>query len=206
MRLKGMSYSQIKSKVKVSKSTLSVWLEKYPLSPERIRQLRDLNPQRIENCRNTKLRKRQLMLDGVYSEVAKDIGLISKRDLFIAGLFLYWGEGTKASRNVVAFSNTDPSMNKFFIKWLKLMGVEKRFLKIKLHLYVDMNVKKETMFWAKELDVPISNFVKPYIKDSKLSSLTYKNSFSHGTCNIIYSNAVLHNKIMMSLKYLRDIV
>ena len=49
MRLSGMSYSQIKEVVPVSKSTLSVWLENYPLSQERIRELRDLSPKRIES-------------------------------------------------------------------------------------------------------------------------------------------------------------
>lgn len=206
MRLKGMSYSQIISKVNVSKGTLSLWLEKYPLSTERIQELRDWNPKRIENCRNTKFLKRQKMLDEVYLEVKREIGLISKRDLFIAGLFLYWGEGTKTSRSITAFTNTDPAMLKFFIKWLKLMGVEKNSLRVKLHLYVDMNIKEKNKFWSNELKISESNFEKPYIKDSKFTSLTYRNSFGHGTCTVTYGNANLHNKIMMSLKYLRDVV
>lgn len=206
MRLKGMSYSQIKSIVKVSKSTLSIWLEKYPLSQERIKELRDWNPRRIENCRNTKLKKRQDKLQMVYGIVAKEIGKLSKRDLFIAGLFLYWGEGTKASRSVVAFTNTDPAMLKLFIKWLELIGIKKTVLKVKLHLYVDMNIKEKMNFWSKDLDIPLINFTKPYIKNSRFSSLTYRNSFGHGTCVICYANADLYNKIMMSLKYLREIV
>jgi hypothetical protein len=206
MRLKGMSYSQIKSKLKVSKSTLSLWLEKYPLSEKRIRELRDWNPRRIENCRNTKLRKRQEMLDGVYKSMAKEIGVLSSRDLFIAGLFLYWGEGTKASRNLVAFTNTDPSMLKLFIKWLNLMGVSINLLKVKLHLYVDMDIKKKTEFWVNELGIPKANFTKPYIKDSKFTSLTYKSGFGHGTCIVYYPNSILYNKIITSIKYLQQVV
>ena len=82
MRLQGMSYSQIREKLKVSKSTLSTWLEKYPLSKEKIRELRDWNPQRIENCRNTKLKKRQKKLEDVYNMISLEIGTLSKRDLF----------------------------------------------------------------------------------------------------------------------------
>lgn len=206
MRLKGMSYSQIKSTIKVSKSTLSLWLEKYPLSQERIKELRDWNPRRIENSRNTKLKKRQEKLKNIYKDVSREIGLLSDRDLFIAGLFLYWGEGTKSSRDMVAFTNTDPSMVSFFIKWLKLMGVKKSDLKIKLHVYSDMDFKKEISFWSKFLNISIENFRKPYIKDSKFSDLTYRNSFVHGTCSVIYGSSELHNKIIMALKYLRDIV
>jgi len=206
MRLRGMSYSQIKNKIKVSKSTLSLWLEKYPLSDKRIRELRDWNPRRIENCRNTKLKKREEKLARIYTEVSKEIGLLSKRDVYIGGLFLYWGEGTKASRDVLVCTNTDPSMIKFFLRWLELIGVSKDKLKVKLHLYVDMSVKKETIFWSNILGIKEENFKKPYIKESRFSNLTYKSTFGHGTCNLYHANSDMHNKVMMSLKYLRDIV
>jgi len=39
LRLAGYSYSQIKDKLKVSKSTLSGWLDKYPLTPQGIKEL-----------------------------------------------------------------------------------------------------------------------------------------------------------------------
>lgn len=201
-----MSYSQIKNKLSVSKSTLSAWLAKYPLSEERIRELRDWNPVRIEKSRKTKLLKRETMLDKVFSDVSEDIGFLSDRDLFIAGLFLYWGEGTKAARDIVAFTNTDPGMIRMFIKWLELMKVDQNKLKIKLHLYKDMNIKKETSFWAEELKVNLSNFRKPYIKESKFSNLNYKGQFGHGTCTVVYGNSKLHNKIIMSLKYLKEVV
>ncbi len=206
MRLRGMSYSQIKDKIKVSKSSLSLWLEKYPLSQEKIRELRDWNPRRIENCRNTKLKKRQNKLETIYKAVAKEIGSLSKRDLFIGGLFLYWGEGTKASRSLLVCTNTDPSMIKFFIKWLDLLGIERDKLKIRLHLYVDMNIKVETKFWSDNLGIRKENFKNPYIKESKFSNLTYKNGFGHGTCNLYYADSEVYNRVMMSLKYLRDIV
>lgn len=206
MRLKGMSYSEIRKIIKVSKSTLSLWLEKYPLSEKRLRELRDWNPKRIENSRNTKLIKRQKMLNEIYSNVIKEIGDFTERDLFIGGLFLYWGEGTKASRDVVAFTNTDPFMIKFFIKWLDLLGVDRNELKVKLHLYIDMDLKEKISFWSNLLSIPIKNFRKPYIKASKFSSITYKNTFGNGTCSVIYGNSKLHNKIIMSLKYLREVV
>lgn len=203
MRLRGMSYSQIKTKINVSKSTLSIWLEKYPLSPERIRLLRDFNPRRIENCRNTKLQKRNARLDKIYKEMSREIGSFSNRDLFIAGLFLYWGEGTKAARDTVAFTNTDPNMLKFFIKWMKNFGIPEEKMRVKLHLYQDMDINEKIKFWSDELKIPKENFRKPYIKPSKYSSLTYKNSFGQGTCSIVYGNAELHNKIIAGLKYIR---
>ena len=206
MRLKGLSYSQIRSKIKISKSTLSTWLEKYPLSSERIKELRDWNPRRIENCRNTKLKNRQKKLESVYKDISSEIGSLSKRDLFIAGMFLYWGEGTKASRDMIAFTNTDPAMIRFFIKWIKIFNVSRDKLKVKLHLYSDMNINRKTKFWSKILNISEKNFRKPYIKDSKFSSLTYKNSFGQGTCIVIYGSSDLYNKITIGLKYIREVV
>ena len=92
MRSKGMSYSQIKEKLGVSKSTLSGWLYDMPLSPKRIRELQADSPIRIEKYRNTMRAKKEVRLKGVYEKVRKDIGKLSKRDLFLAGMFLYWGE------------------------------------------------------------------------------------------------------------------
>jgi len=206
MRLKGLSYSQIRSKIKVSKSTLSNWLSKYPLSSERIKKLRDWNPRRIENCRNTKLKNRNEKLEKIYKNISNEISILSKREIFIAGLFLYWGEGTKASRDMVAFTNTDPTMLKFFIKWMMNLNIPREKMKVKLHLYSDMNKNEKMKFWSKTLNIPEENFKKPYIKDSKFSSLTYKNTFGQGTCTVIYGSSELYNKITMGLKYIRGVV
>ena len=66
LRKKGMSYSQIKAELGISKSTLSGWLSDMPLSEKRIKELRDFSPMRIERCRNTKMKKRQDRLDFVF--------------------------------------------------------------------------------------------------------------------------------------------
>ena len=110
MRKEGASYSQIKEKLKVSKSSLSLWLHEMPLPEKRLRELRDWNVVRIERFRNTMRRKREGRWAEVRKRAAKDIRTLSKRELLIAGLFLYWGEGTKTSVASTSISNTDPAM------------------------------------------------------------------------------------------------
>ena len=205
MRRKGMSYSQIKGKIKVSKSTLSGWLSDMPLSEKRIRELRADSPIRIERYRNTMRAKKDVRLREVYKKVSNDIGKFSKRELFLAGLFLYWGEGTKAQNSLVAITNTNPYLIKFFIKWLKLFGVENKDLKVKLHLYSDMNIKGSLDFWSKELKMPLSQFYKPYIKLTDSKSITYKNGFGKGTCSVILGSRDLWEYILMSIKYISEI-
>lgn len=202
LRLKGMSYSQIKEKLGISKSTLSGWLLNYPLSSRRIRELRDKNPRRIENYRNTMRKKREKRIQFIYDSVSKQLGELNDREMLVAGFFLYWGEGSKTRNSTVSLSNTDAGMIRFFIKWLKHMKVPKNKLSIKLHLYSDMDKEKEMNYWSKEIKLPLSQFTKPYIKKNKLSGLTYS-GFGHGTCLVRFYNQALNDHILSAIQYFR---
>src|SRR3989344_4443345 len=87
LRRRGMSYSQIKAKLGVSKGTLSYWLRDYPLPEDRLRELRDWNERRIERYRQTRRRQREKLLSDIYKEVKKDVLPLSKHDLLVTGLF-----------------------------------------------------------------------------------------------------------------------
>ena len=204
LRLEGESYSQIKEIIGVSKSTLSYWLKDYPLSEKRIRELRDNNPRRIERYRATRIRKKQERLEKIYQEEKKRILPLTKRDILIAGLLLYWGEGGKTKESQLCVSNTNPATIKFFIKWLGILGISRDEIKIRLHLYKDMQEKKEIEFWSKELVIPKTQFRKSYIKSSNMSSITYKIKFNHGTCNAILDDARITEKIFADLKIIED--
>ncbi len=206
LRKKGYSYSQIKAKLGISKSTLSGWLQAYPLSDKRIRELRDNNPRRIENYIKTMTKKREAKYLIEFERAKKDIGKITERELFIAGFFLYWAEGGKTRRNTLVISNTDPSMLKMYLKWLILLGIPKNKLKIKLHLYKDMNGNEEISFWQKELGIEKSQFQKAWIKKSKMTDLTYKNNFGHGTCNIILHHTITAVYVLMGIKFIANVM
>lgn len=205
LRTAGRSYSQIKSELGVSKSTLSNWLRDYPLSQKRIRELRDWNEQRIERYRETRRKKREEILNAIYKRQKSRLLPLSKRELFIGGLFLYWGEGGKTKLGELTISNTDPAVIITFIHWLKkCFGVKLTVLRVRLHLYKDMNVRKETKFWSSTLKIPISQFRSPYVKNSNRASLTYKNGFGHGTCNVMLSGAKLAKEVLMGLRAMND--
>lgn len=203
LRKKGCSYSQIKDEIGVSKSTLNGWLYDMPLSEKRIRELQADSPIRIEHYRNTMRKKREARLAKVYTEISRKIGKLSNRELFLAGIFLYWAEGTKTRKCGIELTNTNPGMLQFFIRWLELFDVPKSSLKVHLHLYSDMDIKKQTRFWAKTLSLSVSQFRKPYIKESSSTSITYKTGFGQGTCSITAGNTELSNKILMGVKYIQ---
>jgi hypothetical protein len=204
LRKKGYSYSQIKEKLGINKSTLSGWLYDMPLPEERIRELRDFSPKRIERYRNTMRVKRDEKNKIVYQKIAQKIGNISDREFLISGLFLYWAEGSKTKKFSIGLTNTNPAMLVLFIRWLQFFDVPKSKLKIHLHLYSDMDIKKQINFWSKTLDLPISQFRKPYIKKTTLTSITYTNGFGQGTCSVILENGEISAQVMMGIQYIQD--
>jgi hypothetical protein len=207
LRLEGKSYTQIRKIVPVSKSTLSYWLKDYPLTEEKLRALRDWNATRIEHYRETRRRQREQLLAKAYEAAKRQILPISKREIFLCGLFLYWGEGSKTKVAELSVSNTDPSVIKFFIYWLEhCLGIPKAKIRIKLHLYQDMDIAAENHFWSHNLSVRQTQFKKPYIKRSSHASLTYKNKFGHGTCNASISGAMLNKKVIASLNVIKDYI
>jgi transposase-like protein len=203
LRKEGRSYSEIKEVLCISKSTLSNWLREYPLSKKQLRELRDVNPIRIEKFRSTMQRKKDERLATAYGKAKQSIGNLSSRDLLIGGLFLYWGEGGKTTPYSASLSNTDPAILVCFIKWLSLLGVSKDRLKVRLHLYSDMDIKKEINFWAQSLRVSSAQFNKPQIKQSKLSELTYPTR-GHGTCLVTLHDRDISEYIRMGLKYIQS--
>ncbi len=205
LRAQGKSYSEIRECIGVAKGTLSVWLADMPLSAEQIRLLRDVSPKRIEHFRETMRKKRDARYAAAYACAVADIGHLTQRELFIAGLYLYWGEGTKSSRGTVAIANTDPAVIRAFLHWLGAVGIPRESLRARLHLYKDMDQKMETDFWSKETGLPQASFRKPYIKESTLSAITYKNGYGHGTCNVFFENIGVWEYITMALKHLREI-
>lgn len=197
LRKKHKSYSQIKQELHVSKSTLSIWLKNYPLSNRYIKALRD-------NSHITMRKKRDLRNKKYYSEERSKWLPFTDREIFLAGLFLYWGEGNKSQRSTVSINNTDPLVIKYALYWMiKGLNVPKRKIQVFLHLYSDMNIDEEVNYWSKELKIDKMQFCRPYIKKSKRNNLDHK-GFGHGTCGIRVNDTVLKERILMATKAIAD--
>ena len=184
LRRLGWSYSAIKKKIEVSKSSLSLWLRDYPLTKEQIYKLQH-NEVVAEKFRETMKKKREKAFSDALNIQNAEIGSLSKRELYLVGLALYWGEGGKTKYSELTFANTDPRMIKFYLKWLmSSLGFPKEKIRIRLHLYKDMIIDDEVRYWMNVTGLEKSHFVNPYIKDSYYSKLS-RMSWGHGTCNVI---------------------
>src|SRR3989338_10613798 len=205
LRKQGKSYSQIKKIIGVNKSTLHYWLKDYPLSKQRIRELRDWNEQRIEKFRETMRAKKEKRLKQFYDEQKKLFLPLKNREVFLAGLFLYLGERSKTKDSYLSVANTDPSVIKFFIYWLiKELMVPRKKLRIHLHLYSDMGIEEKIHFWSKKINVPRNQFTKPYVKKNSSVNINRKGRFGHGTCCVNIGDARLSERILMTIKAISD--
>lgn len=207
LRHQGLTYSQIKRQLNIPKATLSDWLRNLPLNETQYQALltnrllgEDL---RREKFRATMANKRLIQLQEILKTQRKVMLPISKKELFIAGLFLYWGEGDK-KLGTLCISNTDFRIVKFALYWMVIiLGVPKDKIKVGIHIYKDMNIKEILTYWSTKLDLPLSQFIKPYIKNSNRANLSYK-GFGYGTCKIYTSNVLLTEKVAMSIRTIAE--
>jgi len=106
--------------------------------------------------------------------------------LRIAGIMLYWGEGTKSGSSVM-FSNSDPQMVKLFLSFLrKICRVEEYRLRILLHIYDNQNEKSLKKLWSTITEIPLSQFSKTYYHSGQKG--TYKKTCLYGTISLRYSD------------------
>ncbi len=207
---KQLSYSEIKKRLNVPKSTLSYWLRELPLSEERLKELEKNRVKKAEIGREkyirTMIKKKKEMDDQVYEEFKSKLINLPDVALFVAGLMLYQSEGAKTKTSTIVLANTDPRLIKFFIVWLdKFLSIPKQLIRVQLHLYENMNLKKEEKFWQDILDLPSDQFYKPSIRKLKSSSFSYKDSNRHGTCSLYAFGVSPRRKLMMAIKAFLDI-
>ena len=170
LRQEGFGIKTIAYKLSVSSSSVSRWCKDVELSPAQIIELkrRAHDPfygRRLDNI----LRQKQIKLNKIEKfkrQGIKEVGKLSKRDVFIAGIALYWAEGFKKDRRL-GFANSDPAMIRLFLKWLtKYCHVPKDDVRLRVGLNISHKDRIEEVqnYWSKITEIPISQFQKPFFQ------------------------------------------
>ncbi len=196
LRKLGRSYSEIIKKVKVSKSTLSIWLRDVELTLRQKKRLyvtlKQKNAYRLAKMNQEKKMRK---IKDIITEAKKESKNLIKNPLFLSGLMLYWAEGDKSDeREVVKFSNSDPIMIKLMMRWFrKICQVPENKFRIALHihkLHCRNNLEK---YWSKQTSIHLNQFHKTQIKPTSLGQR--RNILYNGTCSICISNKDLYRRI-----------
>lgn len=203
LRKNGCSYSEIKSRLGIAKSTLSDWVKDIPKPKFSKLQKMTREQKRVERYITTMEQKRKNRDEIEFCFETKLIGSLSRREMMIGGLFLYWGEGGKTSVNQFTISNSDPDILLFVLRWIQgVYKIQLPKIRIRLTIYDTMNKQEEVEFWSKYLSIPNEQFRKVHIKNGKGIG---NKGFRHGTCEIVISDAILKRRVLAGIKALKKV-
>src|SRR3989338_4787727 len=90
LRNKGLSYRAILKKIKVSKSTLSIWLREIELTDEQKNKLLNKMEKVRYEIAKRKVDMRKKITKEIIAKAEKETALLKKDPLFFVGLALYW--------------------------------------------------------------------------------------------------------------------
>lgn len=196
LRSEGNSLNEIFDKTHVPKTTIRSWIKDIILNEEQLEKLKEntqkaLQAGRIRKQNQDKILKvkneTKLKLEG-----GKEIGELTKRDLLIAGIALYWAEGFKNKHeHRLGFCNSDPGMIKFYLEWAKeILNVKQEDLVARLSLNIYSKNKEEKLqkFWSNLTGIPTFQFSKTFYQKSKWKR-QYKNDTYLGVLRLHVKNS-----------------
>jgi len=204
LRQRGESINDIAKKLKVSKSTVSLWCRNISLNPKQIKRL--VEKQKIGSY-SGRLKFLEKIRDKRIKEVAKlkkeglkEVGKVNKRDIFIAGIAMYVSEGaTSPSKEEVSFYNSDPKIILFILKWFKKICKisDDRFaIQIRINEIHKKRIKKVENYWSELTGIPLSQFTKTILIKVKNKKIYPNHNTYYGTVRVMVHRGVqLRRKI-----------
>lgn len=124
----------------------------------------------------------------------KDALSPQEEQLHIAGVMLYWGEGTKKGKTV-DFSNSDPQMVRVFVKFLReVCRVSEERLRAMVYCHSHQKADDLEEYWSQTTEIPRTQFIKAYIREGN----PHKSGrvMEHGLIKIRYHDKRLLQKLM----------
>lgn len=205
LRKEGKSYSEIKRILKIrSKGTLSVWFRKLELTSEerkrlgknmllaQERGLLEFNRKRTESIKRENQKN--------FQEASALISPLSKKELLLVGVALYWGEGTKSpyrSNYSLAFSNSDSKMVALFMRFVReILSVPDSWIGGGINGYPHTDEKKAREFWAQIVKIPPKKFYFTRRISSASRLKRPKNLLPFGTVSVRIHKRLLFQKVM----------
>jgi hypothetical protein len=100
--------------------------------------------------------------------IAAAFGEPSDRDVFIAGLALYWAEGAKSKpwrvSDRVTLINSDAAVIGLFLKWLYMLGVQREQLRLRVSIHESADVGAAEQYWSAVTGIGVDQFGRATLK------------------------------------------
>lgn len=208
LRQQGLSYREIERITKTSKSTISKYCKNIELTKTQINHLlknqsNGLTRASILGAKSNRSKRKKQEKD-LLNQGISQIGNLSKRDKFIAGISLYQGEGSKTG-NAVEFTNSNPETIKFMTNWFdEFCEISTDKLKFSLWLHDNLDESKAISFWCNFLNIKRSQFGKTYFAKNKTDSQKIrKNIHQFGIIKIRFYNSA---KLRLILGWIKGVL
>lgn len=206
LRKTGLSINSITNLLKVSKSSVSLWVRDIELTPEQKEKLsyRSIAPgPRSYGAGGKAIKEKWAIIRQQQKHDGFNRAKIDKDFRIICAL--YWGEGHK-SKCTCSISNCDKYLLKFFGNWLIEEGYSNK-IRFTIAYYQENNIGYQDMLqaWRKYLSfITDDNITKPIIvKVNRASQLKRVNKQPHGTARLAVHCSKLLNEIYGGIEYLK---
>ena len=208
LRKKGKSMNQIVKETGFSKTSVSLWTRDIVLTlaqktkiSENGRSVESIEKRRMSRLNNIN-NKRRLIIDNA----KKDIAYLSKKELKIIGIILYWGEGGKTGNWSVRIANSDPAIIRIMMRFFReICLVEDGKFRAHIHTFENADILKTVKYWSKISGIPTKQFYKTYTKPSR-ASLQKRKTLPYGTLDIYIHDTKLFLKIMGWIEKVTEIL
>lgn len=126
-----------------------------------------------------------------------------EESLKLAGLMLYWAEGSKRNKHVVDLANCDEKMILLFLKFLRIIyGTRENKLRVYLYCYSNQKPAELVNYWSNLTKIPVSQFSRPYVKVAPNSRVHGK--MERGLVHIRYADMRLLSIIKQEISRLAE--
>ncbi len=126
---------------------------------------------------------------------------VSLKKLYVTGLALYWGEGSKTG-NTVAIANSDPFLILTFLNFLrKVCHVDEKRLHILIHYHNDQNERDLVTFWSNLTKIDKKQFYVSTVHNKFKKDSTKRLKF--GTISLRYADSLLHKDILEGINRIK---
>ncbi|MER7497609.1 hypothetical protein ABT033_34025 [Streptomyces pharetrae] len=199
LRRQGWTYDRIQLELGCSRSSVSLWVRDLPrpeprYTPEEQRALMTEGLKRRRAADQEKRRQSKLA-------ARREAQELSDRDLFLAGVALYWAEGSKSKpydrRERAVFVNSDPGVIQVYLAWLDLLGVSRDRLRFRVLIHESADVDAAQRYWADISDVDSSVFQKATLKKHNPRTVRKNTGDDYHGCLVVSvsQSADLYNRI-----------
>ena len=189
-REEGLPINEIARRLRVAKSSVSLWVRDIELTPEQQQALRAMNPAYNKQLNGSRANAARYLALRKQAQESGRARVRRGERLHLAGCMLFWAEGSR-NRNTVRFTNSDPEMVRLFVTFLRqCFEVPDEQIRIACNLFADHLPRQWEIeqHWLDVTDLPRTSLFKSIVNVySKHSKKKRQNKLPYGTCRVTVS-------------------